>query len=454
MSKRLQSLQETSQVQQAKFLALFHNHPGETSSKRDQSQARVRQLQFVGNFQPVKSCFKRSHLSPHLVGLWLCLNQYQPETDTQHLQFLLEPADCPVNEESRETPEGGMVLPNHLSDLYNRSKGNLNIDQREELKKLLLEYQDVFSKDKNDLGRTGLIKHKIDVGTNAPIKQPPRIPPLAKREQASKEIKNMAEQGVIEPSNSPWVSPVVLVRKKDGSTRFCVDYRKLNAITKKDSYPLPRVETSLHAFFGSSWFSTLDLKSGHWQVEMDESDKEKTAFSIGEWLWQFLVMPFGLCNVPATFERLIEHVLMGLPWNVGLVYLDDIIVHAKSFDDELSRLSEVFNRMKEAKLKLNPKKCLLFQDEVNYLGHKISKDRIATDPTKVEAVKNWLVPRNNSELRSFLRLCSYYRRFVKSFTELTHALNQLLTKGTPFVWTNECQVSRDNTVGCEQLIRH
>ncbi len=262
-----------------------------------------------------------------------------------------------------------MVLPNHLSDLYNRSKGNLNIDQREELKKLLLEYQDVFSKDKNDLGRTGLIKHKIDVGTNAPITLPPRIPPLVKREQASKEIKNMAEQGVIEPSNSPWVSPVVLVRKKDGSTRFCVDYRKLNAITKKDSYPLPRVETGLHAFFGSSWFSTLDLKSGYWQVEMDESDKEKTAFSIGEGLWQFLVMSFGLCNAPATFERLIEQVLMGLPWNVCLVYLDDIIVHAKSFDEELSRLREVFNRMKGAKLKRNPKKCLLFSLTSHWLDN-------------------------------------------------------------------------------------
>ena len=154
-------------------------------------------------------------------------------------------------------------------------------------------------------------------------------------------------------------------------------------------------------------------------------------------------MPFGLCNAPATFERLTEQVLMGLPWNVCLVYLDDIIVHAKSFDEELSRLREVFNRMKGAKLKLNPKKCLLFQDEVNYLGHKISKDGIATDPTKVEAVKNWPVPRNTSELRGFLGLCSYYRRFVKSFAELTHPLNQLLTKGTPFVWTNECQVSRD-----------
>jgi hypothetical protein len=141
----------------------------------------------------------------------------------------------------------------------------------------------------------------------------------------------MSDQGIIEPSRSPWGSPVVLIKKKDGSTMFCVDYRKLNSVTKKDSYPLPRVDTSLYSFFGSTWFSTLDVKCGYWQVEIEEADKEKTAFTTGKGLWQFVVMPFRLSNAPATFERLTEQVLFGLPWFVCLVYLNDIIVHAQSF---------------------------------------------------------------------------------------------------------------------------
>ena len=179
---------------------------------------------------------------------------------------------------------------------------------------------------------------------------------MARREETANAIRLMREQGIIEPSHSPWASPVVLVHKKDGGTRLCVDCRKLNAITKKDSYPLPRVDTSLQSFYGSMWFSTLDLKSGYWQVEIDAEDKEKTAFTTGQGLWQFLVMLFRLSNAPATFERLMEQVLVGLPWTTCLIYLDDIIVHAQSFQDELDRLQEIFSRLRSANLKLNTKK--------------------------------------------------------------------------------------------------
>ena len=177
----------------------------------------------------------------------------------------------------------------------------------------------------------------------------------------------MRSQGVIEPSQSPWSSPVVLVQKKDGSKRFCVDYRKLNEVTKHDSYPLPRVDKTLDAVSGSSWFSTLDLKSGYWQVKMAEKDKEKTAFTTGEGLWQFIVMPFGLANAPATFERLMERILQGLPWTVCLVYLD-----AKTLADEFENLRTVIRRLRQAGLKLNPRKCHLFQKNVRYLGHVVS----------------------------------------------------------------------------------
>ena len=168
-------------------------------------------------------------------------------------------------------------------------------------------------------------------------------------------IEDMSAQGLIERSNSPWSSALVLVRKKDGSLRCCVDYRALNEATVKDSYPLPRIDDTLDALVGASWFSTLDLKSGYHQIGMADEDREKTAFSCGGGLWQWRVMPFGLCNAPATFERLMERVLAGLHWKTLLVYLDDVIVFGKTFDEELQRLREVFQRMRAASLKINKK---------------------------------------------------------------------------------------------------
>ena len=277
-----------------------------------------------------------------------------------------------------------------------------------------------------DLGRTRLVKHTIDIEGAMPISQPPRKIPLAKKDEAEGAVQEMRRQGVIEQSTSPWSSPVVLVRKKDGTNRFCVDYRKLNAVTKKDSYPLPIIDSTLDALMGSSWFSTLDLKSGYWQVEVNEADQAKSAFSTGRGLWQFKVLPFGLCNAPATFERLMEMVLHGLPWSVCLVYLDDIIVHAREFQDELHRLREVFLRLRAANLKLNPKKCQLCRREVSYLGHVITRNGVSPDPEKTKTVMEWPVPRTSGDVRRFLGLCTYYRKFVPSFSTLAKPLYMFL----------------------------
>ena len=209
-----------------------------------------------------------------------------------------------------------------------------------------------------------------------------------------------------------------MVTKKDGSKRFCVDYRKLNDITIKDAYPLPRIDASLDQLSGAEWFTCLDLNSGYWRVEVEESDRPKTAFVSRRGLFEFRVMPFGLCNTPATFERLVETVLAGLNWQTCLIYLDDVIVIGRNFEDMIKNLDNVLQRLHEAGLKLKPRKCQLFAKQVEFLGHVISREGIQTDPKKTEVVRNWPKPKTIHETRSFIGFCSYYRRFIPNFAEV------------------------------------
>ena len=253
----------------------------------------------------------------------------------------------------------------------------------------------------------------------------------------------MLAQDVISPSSSPWASPIVLVKKKDGRTRFCVDYRKLNHLTRKDAYPLPRIDDTLNTLAGSKWFSTLDLISGYWQVELDQQTREKTAFCTPEGLFEFNVMPFGLCNAPATFQRLMDLVLAGLQWSQCLVYLDDVIVMGRTFSEHLQNLSSVFSRIREASLKLKPAKCAFLQPEVHYLGHIVSGDGVATDPSKVEKVKTWPTSTSTKETQSFLGFASYYRRFIRNFAQIAKPLHKLAERNVAFRWTEECQAAFD-----------
>ena len=254
----------------------------------------------------------------------------------------------------------------------------------------------------------------------------------------------MLKKDVIQPSSSPWASPIVLVKKKDGSTRFCVDYRKVNGVTRKDAYPLPRVDDTLDTLAGAKWFTTLDLVSGYWQVEVHKDDQEKTAFCTSDGLFEFKVMPFGLCNAPATFQRLMDMILAGLQWTTCLVYLDDVIVLGRTFIEHLDHLEAVFSRLHEANLKLQPFKCNLCRAKVNFLGHIVSSEGISSDTSKVEKVANWPIPTCQRDVQCFLGLANYYRRFVKDYANIARPLHRLTEKNAIFKWTEECQQSFDN----------
>ena len=242
---------------------------------------------------------------------------------------------------------------------------------------------------------------------------------------------------------SPWSSPVVLARKKDGTFRFCVDLRAVNGVTKGFAHPLPRIDSTLDSLAGASTFSTLDLASGYWQVSIAPEDREKTAFSTGSGLHQFRVMAMGLKNASGTFQRLMELVLAGMDATTCLVYLDDIVLFNRSEDDHLGTLRDVFQRIREAGLKLKPKKCVLARKEVTFLGHRVSKGGVKPDPRNIEKVLSWKEPTTSDEMCSFLGLCGYYARFIEHYTEVSRPLRMASQTPGKLKWTVEMRVSFD-----------
>ena len=320
--------------------------------------------------------------------------------------------------------------------------GNLTISQKEKFVEFLVEKHEVFALEEDEKGETNLVQMTVDTGGAPPKKQRPYRLPFAAREEVARQIKKMEDAGVIRPSKSPWASPIVFVRKKDGTHRFCVDYRALNAVTTPDTFPLPRIDDLLDQLGKAKYFSTLDLAAGYWQIQMHPDSRQKTAFVTHMGLHEFRVMPFGLQNAPAVFQRLIQQVLAGLKTKncseFTSAYIDDILVFSSTLEEHIQHLELVVNRLLKFGLKLRPNKCHFIRQEVHYLGFVLTPFGLKTSEEHVRAVTEFSVPKDVRGVRQFLGLASYYRRFIPSFAKVAHPLHALTHKEAFFDWNQDC----------------
>jgi hypothetical protein len=323
--------------------------------------------------------------------------------------------------------------------------------EKDKLKQLCMRYSDIFATSELDLGYTDRVVHDIPVSDDIPVKQPYRKLPFSQFEEVKEHIEELLRKGIIRESTSPYASPIVLVRKKDNSLRMCVDYRLLNKKTKKDAYPLPRIDETFDALRGASYFTSLDLASGYNQIAVADMDKEKTAFVTPCGHYEYNRMPFGLSNAPATFQRLMHKCLGDQLYQILLIFLDDLLIYSGTFSEMLSRLELVFTRLRAFGLKLNPKKCHFIKRQLTYLGHEISEEGIVTDPSKTEAISGWPVPNSLKTLRQFLGFVGYYRKFVPRFSLIARPLYDLVSKTMKdkrkeyfqACWSEDCQLAFD-----------
>lgn len=314
-------------------------------------------------------------------------------------------------------------------------KLNFNVGN-EKIKEILEQYKFLFEIE--NMGQVKDVFHEIHTFA------PPTAEPLRRKSpQENTKIKEMVQElldkGFIRHSSSPYSAPVLLVKKKDGTSRLCIDYRKLNAITVKDKFPLPRIDDILDCLYGAKFFSTFDLLSGYYQIAIAEKDKLKTAFSTREGHFEFNVLPFGLTNAPATFQKTMNSILKDILWKSAISYIDDIIIFSNSLEQHIIHLKEFFEIIKQANLTFKLSKCKIGMTELPFLGYVISHNSIKPDPEKIIKIKQFPSPTNLDTLRTFIGIISYYRRFIKDVATISEPLNRLLRKDTPFVWTIDCE---------------
>jgi transposase InsO family protein len=323
---------------------------------------------------------------------------------------------------------------NYNEDILNEIRmDHLNDEERKMLKNLIIRYKEIFLTDGEDLSFTNQEKHKIRTTDEIAIYSKTYRYPYAHKEEVQNQIQKMLDQNIIRPSYSPWSSPIWIVPKKDDASgqkkwRLVVDYRKLNDKTIDDRYPIPNITEILDKLGKSMYFTTIDLASGFHQIEMHPDDIKKTAFTVENGHYEYTRMPFGLKNAPATFQRVMDSVLKHLQNKICLVYMDDIIVFSTSLVEHIQNLEQVFNALRQANLKIQLDKTEFLHREVAFLGHIVTENGIKPNPTKIEAVKNYPIPKTQKEIKQFLGLLGYYRKFIKDFAKLTKPLTTKLKK--------------------------
>lgn len=318
-------------------------------------------------------------------------------------------------------------------------------EEKVQLEALLLEFGDLWVG--NPRGQTKVLRHKVTLLTEKPVREKPRRFTPEQLKVIDTEVKQMLQDKVIRPSSSPYAQEPHLIKKKTGDWRFCIDYRKLNAVTQADEWPLPRIQDLIRSIRTSTHFVGLDLRSGYWQIMMDEDSIPCTAFRTRSGLYEFLVMPFGLKTAPATFTRLMDKVVGDLFWQGVCVYLDDVLIHSESFPKTLRLLRQVLSRLRDAKLTLAMNKCLFFPKHLLYLGFIVEDGVLKPNPAKVDALRKIRTPTNAREVRSLLGCLGYFRQFIPHFSDIAEPINKLLRKRTIFQWTVECEEAKEKLIG-------
>ncbi|HBS53814.1 MAG TPA: hypothetical protein DD806_07425 [Flavobacterium sp.] len=314
------------------------------------------------------------------------------------------------------------------------------------------EYNDVFFVDDDVLGVNNFYKQKIVTINDSPSYIKNYKLPFSQKTEIENQVQDMLREGKIEPSFSPFNSPLLVVNKKTGEQRVVIDYRKINKNIVADKFPLPRIDDILDQLGRAKFFTVLDLKSGFHQVELEKESREITAFSTNSGHYQFNRLPFGLKISPNSFQRMMSIAMAGLTPEAAFLYIDDLVVFGCSIEQHNKNLIRVLERLRKYNLKLNPKKCLFLQHSVTYLGHVISEEGIAPDKTKFDKLEKYPNPENADEVRRFVAFCNYYRKFVPNFAELANPLNALLRKKVEFNWSQKCQEAFEKLK--KSLIKH